>query len=63
MRRARSTTEEGAARASDQIGIHKDDELEYFPISSCQQPSQRYRGCLELTIPSEPEDIELLLDL
>ncbi len=43
---------------------HKNDELEFFPISTLvNNPRNDSPECLELTIPSEPKDIELLLDL
>jgi putative SOS response-associated peptidase YedK len=44
---------------------HKNDELEFFPISTLvNNPRNDSPECLELTVPpAEPEDIELLLDL
>jgi putative SOS response-associated peptidase YedK len=42
----------------------KNDELEFFPISTLvNNPRNDSPECLELTIPAESEDIELLLDL
>jgi putative SOS response-associated peptidase YedK len=53
---------QGQLELLNKSAYHKDDELEFFPISKLVNNSHNDSPeCLELTIPSEPE--ELLLDL